>query len=292
MAAFFIFITYITHVTFNHMKILKRVLVSVTAVLLAAYVGVLGWFYLNQEQLIFRPDKLPTTYRFSFSHEWPFEEITVPTGDGEQLHGLLFKTESDSARGLLFYLHGNRGALDRWGNRADLFIENGFDTFMLDYRGFGKSSGAITSEEQFMDDVDRAYRQLAARYPDHPKIIVGYSIGTGPASYLARKYQPELLILMAPYFSLPDLSSQLYPYLPQMLAKYEFANYKYLPEYSSRAVIFHGDEDRLIDISASRRLSEYFSGSDTLIVLQGQGHGGMYRNRTYRQEVSNMLGTF
>lgn len=271
------------------MPLVKKILATAAAVLLAAYLGVLGWFYLNQEQLIFRPDKLPDSYRFSFTHEWPFEEVTIPAGDGVPLHGLLFRTGSDSARGLLFYLHGNRGALDRWGGRAGLYLENGFDTFMLDYRGFGKSGGVISSEEQFLDDVDRAYRRVAARYPDRPKVIVGYSLGTGPASYLARTYEPELLILMAPYFSLPDLSSQLYPYLPAMLAKYEFATYRNLPEYDSRVVLFHGDEDRLIDINASRRLSGYFSGNDTLIVLRGQGHGRMHRNPDYRKEVSRLL---
>lgn len=270
------------------MKIFRKFFYGIIILLLAGYVGVLGWFYTNQEQLIFRPDRLPDSYRFTFSE--PFEEIFIPTGDGEKLHSLLFK--ADSSKGLLIYLHGNRGALDRWGSRAGLFLESGFDTFMPDYRGFGKSSGTITSEDQFLEDIDRAYRMIAERYPDRPKVIVGYSLGTGPASYLAQKYQPEMLILMAPFYSLPDLSSELYPYLPEMLAKYEFANNRYLPEFRSRVVIFHGDRDRLINIDASRRLSNYFTGDDTLIVLQGHGHGGMSRNQAYREEISRLLSTF
>jgi len=270
------------------MRTIKMGFWGLTALLFVGYSGLLSWFYLNQEELIFRPDPLPQSHEFTFP--MPFEEITIPTDDGERLHGLLFRADSTDSKGLVFYLHGNRGSLDRWGNRAGLFVENGFDVFFLDYRGYGKSTGTITSESQFLGDVDLAYNRIAGNYQDRPKAVVGYSLGTGPAAYLAQKYQPELLVLMAPYYNLPDLASELYPYLPESLSKYEFATNRYLPDYGSSLVIFHGDGDRLIGLESSRRLSRHFTDDDTLIVLQNQGHGRMHRNPTYRQEIARLLG--
>lgn len=270
------------------MNFYKKLFIWVSVLLLAQYLGILSWFYFTQEQLIFHPDKLPASYKFRFSI--PFEEITIPAEDRAQLHGLLFK--ANSSKGLVFYLHGNRGALDRWGNRAGLFVNNKFDTFILDYRGYGKSTGVISSEKQFYSDITGAYEEVSAGYPDKPKIIIGYSIGTGPAAYLAQKFQPDLLILMAPYFNLPDLSSQLYPYLPNTLVKYEFATNRHLPGFHSKIVIFHGAMDHLIDLNASQRLSTFFTEEDTLIILKNQGHGQMHRNDVYRREVGRLLGSF
>lgn len=270
------------------MNFYKKLFIWVSVLLLAQYLGILSWFYFTQEQLIFHPDKLPASYKFSFSI--PFEELTIFAEDGAQLHGLLFK--ADSSKGLVVYLHGNRGALDRWGNRAGLFVNNKFDTFILDYRGYGKSTGVISSEKQFYNDVTAAYEKISAEYRDKPKVIVGYSLGTGAASYIAQKYQPDLLILLAPYFNIPDLSSELYPFLPKALAKYDFANNRHLSEYASKVIIFHGDSDHLIDVNASKRLSNFFTDDDTLIVLQNQGHGRISRNNIYRREIKRILGSF
>src|SRR5918993_5029201 len=109
--------------------------------------------YFNQEELIFFPTKLPANYTFSFSSN--FEERYISTTNGK-LHGLLFKTGTDKPKGLIFYLHGNAGALDSWGEIADTYTNLNYDVFMLDYRGYGKSEGRISSEKQFHDDVQTA----------------------------------------------------------------------------------------------------------------------------------------
>lgn len=267
-------------------RIMKSTASTFVLVLAGCYLIILGWYYLNQEQLIFRPSKLASTFEFTYT--LPFEEVTVTTKDGAQLHGLLFK--ADSTKGLAFYLHGNAGSLDQWGREADIFVDNGFDIFIMDYRGYGKSTGTITSENQFLSDVDTMYRHISARYQEKTKAIVGYSLGSGPAAWLARQHNPELLILKAPYYNIPDLAGDLYPFLPGWLAKYRFATNEYLQETDSKVIIFHGDEDGLIRMDASKRLKAYFTEKDTLIVLPGQGHNGIRNNRVYQENLRRVLG--
>lgn len=270
------------------MKSLSKSILNLSILLIAGYLLILGWYYMNQEQLIFRPSQLDQSYEFNYS--LPFEEVTLTTDDDTQLHGLLFR--ADSTRGLAFYLHGNAGALDRWGNQAAPFIESGFDVFIMDYRGYGKSTGTISSEQQFLNDIETMYRHVADQYPEQPKVIVGYSLGTGPAAYMARRYDPALLILKAPYYSIPDLAGDLYPFLPGWLSKYTFATYEHLQEANTKVIIFHGDEDGLINLDASKRLQSYFTENDTLIVLPGQGHNGILNNEHYRENLRRVLGTF
>jgi len=138
--------------------------------------------------MIFFPTKLDVDYEFQF--ETDFDEIFIPTSDSVALHGLLFHadillTGQAGSKGLIFYLHGNSGGLHTWGDMASNYTELGFDIFILDYRGYGKSGGEIYSEEQFFSDIQVAYDKLKTLYHEDRIVIIGYSIGTGAAAMLA-----------------------------------------------------------------------------------------------------------
>src|SRR5882757_6576928 len=95
-----------------------------------------------QEKLIFFPEKLDKNFRFGFSSK--FEEINIKTSDNKLLNGLLFKV--DNPKGLIFYLHGNAGSLNSWGEVAKTYVDLHYDVYILDYRGYGKSEGSIGSQ--------------------------------------------------------------------------------------------------------------------------------------------------
>src|SRR5688572_7214737 len=95
---------------------LKRAM-AIISIILGIYILICGLMYFFQEKLIFFPDKLQKDYKFNFTEK--FEEIYITTADQKVLHGLLFK--ADSPKGLIFYLHGNGGAVDRWGDVAETY---------------------------------------------------------------------------------------------------------------------------------------------------------------------------
>lgn len=263
---------------------MKTVLVTaIVLTLLYMFVCSLAYFY--QEKLIFFPSKIPVSYKFYFSTQ-P-EEVFISTKDSTNLHGLLFK--SDSSKGLIFYLHGNAGALDSWGTVAEVYTELQYDVFLLDYRGYGKSEGEIYSQQQFYDDVQRAYDRMRAIYPEEKIIVLGYSVGTGAGSMLAARNQPKRLILQAPYYSLSDLTKSLYPYLPVFLLKYKFENNVFLPTVKCPITIFHGDQDEVIYYGSSEKLSKLLKPGDEFITLKGEGHNGMSDSPRYRRELRRVL---
>ncbi len=249
------------------------------------YVLVCGLLYFMQEKMIFFPVKLRADYKFNYTQK--FEEISVLTSDKLKLSGLLFK--ADSAKGLIFYLHGNGGALDTWGNVAKPYTDLNYDIFILDYRGYGKSEGEISNEKQLYGDVQSAYDQLKKRYAENNIVIVGYSIGTGPASMLASKNAPKMLILQAPYFSLSDMMNKEYPFVPDFLLRYKFDNYAFVKKAKAPVLIFHGNADEVIYYGSSLKLQKYFKSSDRLITLQGQAHNGMNENADFLKELKRVL---
>jgi pimeloyl-ACP methyl ester carboxylesterase len=258
-------------------KILKA------AFLLVVIIFLLIFFF--QEKLIFFPEKLDKNYRFNFLSK--FEEINIKTSDNKLLNGLLFTV--DNPKGLIFYLHGNAGSLNSWGEVAKTYVDLHYDVFILDYRGYGKSEGSIGSQNQIFQDVQLAYNEMKKRYTEEHIVILGYSIGTGPSARLASTNSPRLLILQAPYYSMVDLMKYNFPVIPTFILKYKFETDQYLKDCKMPIVIFHGNADEVIYYGSSIKLKKLFKSSDTLITLNGQGHNGITDNPEYIQEIKKIL---
>ena len=262
-----------------------KVVLIVVGVVAALYGLLCGVLYFKQEKLLFAPTRLPAGYQFHFPGQ--FEEQSMKAADGTRLHGLLFK--APNAKGLIFYLHGNGGALDSWGEAAATYTALHYDVFLLDYRGYGKSGGTITSQAQLLADVDTVYRQLQPEYPENRTVILGYSLGTGPATWLAARHHPKLLILQAPYFSMRDMAARLYPYVPGFILRYPLPTNEFIGRVSAPIVLFHGNRDEVIDYNSTLRLKALLKPTDKFIVLSGARHNGMTHNPDYRRQIARLL---
>ncbi|RLD76568.1 MAG: alpha/beta hydrolase, partial [Bacteroidetes bacterium] len=195
-----------------------KIIIWILALISLFVIAILLLLYFGQEKLIFHPEELSKDHKYTFQNK--FEEYFIKVDNKTELNALHFK--ADSSKGLVFYLHGNAGSLDSWGDVADLYINLNYDVFILDYRGYGKSTGTIKSEIQLRKDVQKAYNFAKKDYDEDKIVIIGYSIGTGPAAKLAAKNNPGILILKAPYYNLTDLVKHYYSFIPTFILKYKF----------------------------------------------------------------------
>jgi pimeloyl-ACP methyl ester carboxylesterase len=264
---------------------LKKFILKFLTAILVIYIMVCVLLYFFQEKLIFFPKQLSKEYSFHFDQK--FEERSIETDDGKILSGLLFR--ADSSKGLIFYLHGNAGSLSSWGRVASTYTDLNYDVFMLDYRGYGKSEGEISSQKQLYEDIQTAYDEMKKEYAEDNTIVLGYSIGTGLASRLASENNPNLLILQAPYYSLTDMMRHTFSIIPTFILKYKFETNKYLEDCNMPVVIFHGDRDEVIYYGSSLKLKDEFKNKVTLITLKGHGHNGMTDNEDYRKALKQIL---
>jgi alpha-beta hydrolase superfamily lysophospholipase len=267
------------------MLIIMKILLTTLKLLAIFYVLICIGLYFFQEKLIFFPEKLDKNYRFTFNQ--PFEEINLKTAHDNSLNGLLFR--SDRAKGLVFYLHGNAGSLKNWGDVAARYTALHYDVFILDYPGYGKSSGSIKSPSQLFENTQVAYDEMKTRYREASIVILGYSIGTGLAAKLASTNHPKLLILQAPYYNLTDMMRHTYPIVPAFLLKYKFKTNEYLKDCKMPVVIFHGIQDEVIYYGSSLKLKKELKTGDTLITLKEQGHNSMTDNPEYISAIRTIL---
>ncbi len=267
------------------MKILRKIILWSACIIAILYVATCCFFYSKQDEILFVPAKLAGNYQFKYPGN--FTERKIKTTDGTLLDGLLFR--SDSSKGLVFYLHGNGGALNTWGDIAPIYTASGYDLFILDYRGYGKSGGKITSETELFCDVQDAYNDLRTLYPENKIIIQGYSIGTCPAAMLAAYNHPKMLLLQAPYYSMTDMMKKTYPFLPVFLLNYPLSTDSYVKQVKAPIIIFHGDADKLIYYGSSQKLKQDLKPGDTLITLKGQGHFGFTKNPEYLADMKKIL---
>ncbi|NUY81065.1 alpha/beta hydrolase [Flavobacterium sp. MAH-1] len=221
-----------------------RIFLYVIVGLLTLHVSVLTVLYFFQEKLIFHaPERLAADYKFDYTSS--FEEINIATSGNVSLNGLLFHAQKP-AKGLVFYLHGNGGSLEGWGYMSEVYTKLGYDLFILDYRSYGKSGGDITSMDEFLEDVRTAYKYMAKRYPEDEITVVGFSIGTGPAAWLASEEHPKNLILQAPYYDLASVAIKRFPMVPMFLLRYNFTTSDYLKNVKCPIYMFHGTADKVV----------------------------------------------
>lgn len=240
--------------------------------------------YYHQEKLIFHPEALDPDFAFSFEEK--HVEVDIKTKDNHSLHALLFEREGNTQ--LVVYYHGNAGNLEHWGHIAPIYLNAGFNIIIYDYRGFGKSTGEIENQDDLLSDAQLVYDFAKSKYQEPEITVIGYSIGSGLASAVAGNNSPRMLILKSPYYALSDLAASKMPFLPGgTLVKYKLPTHSYLEEVNFPIHIFHGDEDRVIPVEHSRRLSEKFP-EINYVELKGQNHPAMNHNESYKEFIASL----
>lgn len=248
------------------------------------YAGLCAAVYFTQELFLFHPEKLDLDFKYQF--EYPFYEIFLDADDGAIINGLHFKLPK--SKGVIFYFKGNTRSIKGWGKYARDFLSKGYDFFVIDYRGFGKSTGKRT-ENNIKTDTQIAYNYLKRFYVEKEIVIYGRSIGSGFATYLASHNQPKILVLDSPYYSLYKLAKNYLPFLPlASLLKYHLRTDVYIKNVNCPIFIIHGSADRLIPYNHSVKLST-LNNKVQLIKITGGGHNNLPDYAQYHHTIYDIL---
>lgn len=242
---------------------------------------------LFQEKLLFVPQPLSDDFEYQFPGN--FESIFLETDNGNaRLNALHFKTENP--KGVMLYFHGNAGHLADWGWVVQDFVKRNYDVVVMDYRGYGKSRGAM-SQEALYNDAQLFYEYVAKKYDDREIVVYGRSLGTTFATYVAAKNNPSKLILEAPFYNMKKLASEMFKAFPVTLfLKYPFPTDQYLLSVSCPVYFFHGTDDKMIDVSHSESLLKLLPASQTTLFLIPNGtHNDLMRELAYQKYLTTVL---
>ena len=252
---------------------------------------VIGFFvliaivYLLQEKFIFKPEKLAAD--FEFKYDAPFRELFFDVEPGVRINGLHFYVKDPM--GLILYFHGNSRSIKGWGKYARDFFRYKYDVVLVDYRGFGKSTGKRT-EKKMLDDMQFVYESLAKQYTEHHIIVYGRSIGSGFAAKVASENTPRYLILDAPYYNFTKVVERFIPFLPvRFVLRYHLQTNKWIRYVNCHTYILHGTKDRLIPIRHSEDLQKINPDKITLIRIVGGKHNNLPSFPEYHNFIRDIL---
>lgn len=241
--------------------------------------------YFIQEKFIFKPEKLPGD--FEYKYDSPFREINFDIEPGVNINGLHFFVKEP--KGLVLYFHGNSRSIKGWAKYARDFYRFDYDVVLVDYRGFGKSTGK-RSEREMLKDMQYVYDTLAVNYPEHHLIVYGRSMGSGFACKIASDNKPRYLILDAPYYSFIKVAERIMPILPhRWLLRYHLRTDKWIRHVNCHTYILHGTRDWLIPIRHSEKLRDLMPGKVTLIKIEGGGHNNLPSFPQYHNFLRDIL---
>lgn len=234
------------------------VLAAITLPVLA-YAALCGWMYFRQRDFIYFPQAT-----LSNASEADF----VMVRDGARLHGWVVNPGQSRA---LLYFGGNAERIE--DNRDDFARWfPGHSVYFVAYRGYGASEGT-PSEQALFADALAFYDLVQAQHPAQPITVIGSSLGSGVASYLASARPVARLALIAPFDNLANVAQTHYPLLPvRALLRERFDSARHLAGFRGPVLVIRAGQDEVIPAASTARLIAALPQAPQVVVLARAGH--------------------
>lgn len=239
--------------------------------------------YFLQDAILFHPVTLKRNHNYNFPQ--PHKDISIPLNSKDTLNLVDFTSTSSATRGIVLYFHGNKKNISWYAKYIPYFTRHGYEVLMIDYPGYGKSTGKLT-EQKLYEWASLAYNIAQKRFAADSIIIYGKSMGTGIAAQLASTKLCRRLILETPYYDFPSVIKHYLPVYPvRWMLHYQIPTYKYLQTVKAPVTIFHGTNDWIVQYKNSKKLLPFLKKSDELVTIKGGKHNNLF---TYPQTVNKL----
>jgi len=250
---------------------------------IAVYLGVVVYVYLTQDRQIFRAGLIEKQEPIDVKNA---KRISFKVGEGVVLDGV-YKTSEKEDAPLIIYFGGNADDATRILLHVKSLKE--FDVLAFNYRGFVKSTGKPSQKAIFSDAL-----KIYDKFSKNKKVIlIGRSLGTGTATYVASKRDIIGLILITPYDSMVSIAQRKYPYLPvNMLLKHKFESVKYILHVKAPVGLIEVENDETISKYHFDKLKEKISNLALHVELKNTTHADVLTHPNFEKSIKEIIKDF
>lgn len=249
---------------------------------LVLYLGAIGYLYWSQDQQIFPAHLVEKNERFSGEN---IDAVSLKNEDGTVLEGVYRHEDEQSDAGIILYFGGNADDATRFVLHTKAL--QGYEIVAFNYRGYGNSTGKPSEEALFHDAL-----HIYDTYAKGRKVyLVGRSLGTGVATYLASQRVVDGLVLLTPYDSIVSIAKMKYPFFPiDLLLKNRFESVNYLPNVKSKIAVFEVENDQTIAHYHLEKLMEQMPRKPLHVIFTNTTHGKILEHPAFVKELQKTLG--
>jgi uncharacterized protein len=253
--------------------ITRERVIAITASLILGFMALIFGLRWLEAAMTFHPVRITDSYPVPEGAA----DVWLNTRDDIRLHGWFFKSSQGPAAATVLFFHGNGGNITDVAWVAEGFANRGFDTLLVDYRGYGKSFGESSNEAGLYADGDAALAYLIDVRNVAPDRIVlyGQSLGTAVATDVAARNKCGALILESGFSSASSVATKSLPWLPRwlhFLGKNRFESARKLKGVTSPVLITHGDPDPVIPTQEAQALFAAANEPRKLHIFAQVGH--------------------
>lgn len=255
-----------------------------------------SYLFFAQDSFLFRGAILEpaTIERISVEHP-EAEEVRLRTPDDETLHGYYVRGhgvgEAKNGKApLLIYFGGNAEEVSWLVKEAPNFGPRSL--VLINYRGYGLSTGS-PGEEEFFEDALLIYDHFTASedVDQGDVVVMGRSLGSGVAVYLASKRPVRSVILVSPFDSLAEVTKTHLPWVPVgTLLRHRFNSLELAPSLTVPMLAILAERDNVILMKRSRLLVGSWGGETEVAVIPGRGHNDVDLDSGFWAAIGDFLG--
>jgi alpha-beta hydrolase superfamily lysophospholipase len=262
----------------------KRKIRNGLFLLLGLYLAGGMLLYFGQDLFLFHPVPLGKGHQFSFTQPYAEENLQV---SGNNLNYVKFRP-GGTPKGIVLFYHGNMRNVEHYKTYPTFFTRNGYEVWMIDYPGYGKTTGERT-EARIYADALTLYDKARVLYRPQEIVLYGKSLGTGVASHVASLRPGKKLILETPYYSFPELARHYAPIYPvTWLSRYRFPVHSHIQKAALPLLLIHGTRDEIIPYEQAQRLAKEKMGARLVTIKDGR-HNDLSAYPLFQQELDAAL---
>lgn len=247
---------------------------------IAIYLLAVAYIYVTQDSQVFNPDDIEKKEPISLED---VKQISFKVEKGVILDGIYKKSLKKDAP-LIVYFGGNADD----ATRIVLHVKglSDFDIVSFNYRGFVKSEGKPSEKVIFSDAL-----KIFDKYGKNREVIViGRSLGTGVATYVASKRDIKELVLITPYDSIASIGQKMYPYFPvALLSKHKFESVKYILNVKVPVSLIEVKGDTTIPKYHFDKLKEKVPNLALHVVLENTTHRDVLTHPDFEKTIRKII---